>query len=321
MANVDVAVLIPVYNQASLVLGALDSIARQSAMPRRLVVVDDGSTDGGGDAVANWMRTTRPECETSLVRQPRNGGAQAAINRGLSLVQDCRYAAALDADDLWPADFIERAYGALAARPEAVAATCDQLHVFDGSDEAQPIDARAIEPNATCWIFANGIGIVSATMLKTQCILDLGGVNERLRTGHDFELLLSLSLLGPWLHLPGSPAVIRRPPRHKSVEPTHLSEMYFDNQRRWAQICDDFIERKGGKRVVPRRLYSRTLANRWNRAGRQLFQAGRAAEARRCLLRSLRWRPWRSSVWRELLETFAGPKAATTNVECLRTNV
>jgi glycosyltransferase involved in cell wall biosynthesis len=304
MANVDVAVVVPVYNRASLVLEALDCVAAQSVLPRRLVVVDDGSTDGSSDAVADWQQTTQPAFETFLVRQPRNGGSPAARNRGLAMARDCRYITFLDSDDLWPADFIERAHGVLAACPEAVAATSDQLHVFEGSPETQFFDSRAIEQNAACWLFGADGGIVPATLMTTGNILELGGFDERLPTGHDIDLFLSLSLLGPWLHVPGSPVVIRRPSRRIRGQTTHLSEKYSDNQRRWAQIYDNFIVRKGGKQVVPRRLYTRTLANRWNRAGQQLMQAGRTSEARRCLRRSLGWRPWRSNAWLQLLRTF-----------------
>lgn len=306
MTTVDVAVMIPVYNQAVLVLKALDSVARQSMLPRRLLVLDDGSTDGTAEAVAGWIRANRLATDVSLIRQPRNRGSAAALNRGLAIVGDCRYLAVLDSDDLWPADFIERGYGALAAKPEAVAATCDQLHVFDQSKETRRIDAYGIASNATCWLFTAGVGIVSATMLTTQNIVKLGGVNEHLRTGHDTELLLSLSLLGPWLHVPGSPAVILRPSPHEQGNSTHLSAKYFDNERTWAQIHEDFISRRhGGKHAVPRRLYIRVLSDRWNRAGHQLMQAGRTAEARRCFRRSLYWRPWRSSVWARLLKTYS----------------
>jgi len=305
MANADVAVVVPVYNRPTLSLDALNCVASQSLLPRRLVVVDDGSTDGTADAVADWLQTTRPALESSLVRLPRNGGASAARNRGLAMARDCRFIAFLDSDDLWPADFIERTSAALAAHPKAVAATTDRVHVFEETQEVRMFDLRLFARNATYWMFANDSGIVPVTLSVTERILELGGFNERLPTGHDADLFLSLSLLGEWLHVPGSPVIIRRFRQNNHGESPHLSEKYADNQRQWAQIHEDFIERKGGKRVVPRWLYVRILANRWNCAGRQLLYAGRAADARRCLMRSLGWRPWRPDVWLRLLKTYS----------------
>ena len=273
--------------------------------PRRLIVVDDGSTDGTADSVAEWLQAARPGFDALLIRQPQNGGAPAALNRGLAMVRDCRYLATLDSDDVWPLDFVERACGALIERPEAVAATCDQLHVFDDSQATEYFDACGIEPNGARRLFHDGNGIISTTMLSTRDIMELGGFNERLQTGYDTELFLSLSLRGPWLHVPGAPAIIRRPPKHRHGESAHLSSKFVDNQRRWAQIYDDFIEQKEGWRTVPRLLYTRKLADRWNCAGHQLMRAGRIAEARRCFRRSFRWRPWRSSVWSQLLKTYA----------------
>jgi glycosyltransferase involved in cell wall biosynthesis len=314
MADADVTVVVPVFNRANLVLEAIEAVARQSLLPRRLVVVDDGSTDSTADAVADWLQTTQPPFETHLIRRPRNEGVSAARNCGLAMARDCRYVAFLDSDDLWPEDFIERAYRKLAAHPEAVAAVNDRLHVIEDSNETQFFDSRPIVQNTTCRLFTVPCGIIPATLLTTKDVLELGGFDERLPTGQDADLFLAMSLRGPWIHVPGRPVTIRRFLPQDRVEAGHLSEKYNDNQRQWAQIHDDFIERKGGKRAVPRRLYTRTLADRWKCAGDQLRQAGRIAEARQCFRRSLRWRPWRSSVWAELLSTYVS--RSSPNDEC-----
>lgn len=303
MAMCDFAVVVPVYNRPSLVLETLDSIAGQSLLPRRLIIVDDASTDGTVAAVADWVRRNPLRCDTRLIRQPRNSGPAAAVNRGLELAQDCRYFAVLDSDDRWPPDFVARTYNMLSARPDAVAATCDQMHIFGCSQESRLIDAHEIEGNAASWIFTACIGIVSATMVSTKDILALGGANERLATGHDNDLLLGLSLRGPWLYVPGRPAAIRRPTPHSDGETVHVSANYRDSHRRWAQIHDDFIRLRGGHRMVPREIYTRALADRWDLAGRQLMEFGRPAEARRCFMRSIAWRPWRTKTWSRLLGT------------------
>jgi glycosyltransferase involved in cell wall biosynthesis len=303
MKTADVAVIVPVYNRESLVLQTLASIAEQTLPPRRLVIVDDASTDDSAAVVERWLTTAAPAFESHLIRQTDNSGVAAAVNRGLSMVGDCRYCAVLDSDDCWPGDFIERCVLRMSARPDAVAATCDQAHLFDGSPDTTFFDARGIEPQATIWLFSVPMGIVSSTMMRSDAVAKVGGANSELRCGYDGDLFLGLSLLGAWLHVPGEPALIRRAPVTNHTNSHHLSGKFVDSHRRWARIHERFITRRGGKRAIPREVYVRDLADRWRHAGQQLLEAGYAAEARHCFAKSLAWRPWRMSGWWQLLRT------------------
>ena len=55
MSSADFAVVVPVYNRTTTVLEALDSIAAQSLPPGKVLVVDDGSTDGTARSVHDWI--------------------------------------------------------------------------------------------------------------------------------------------------------------------------------------------------------------------------------------------------------------------------
>ncbi len=72
---ISIDVIIPTYNSAGLLADALDSIDAQTLPPRRVLVVDDGSTD---DAVA---RSTAGRSNVTVIRRP-NGGVSAARNTG-----------------------------------------------------------------------------------------------------------------------------------------------------------------------------------------------------------------------------------------------
>lgn len=98
-----VSAIIPLYNKAPYIQRALDSVLAQTLQDLELIVVDDGSTDGGGEIVE---RCSDPRVR--LIRQ-ENGGPGAARNRGLREARG-DIVAFLDADDEWLPRYLARSY-------------------------------------------------------------------------------------------------------------------------------------------------------------------------------------------------------------------
>ncbi|MDC7784291.1 glycosyltransferase family A protein [Rhodoplanes sp. TEM] len=105
-----ISTVVPLYNAAPFVGEALDSILAQTRPIDEIVVVDDGSTDGGADLVARHVPAVR------LLRQD-NAGPGAAVNRGIAAATG-DVLAFLDADDLWLPDRVALGAAALAADPD-----------------------------------------------------------------------------------------------------------------------------------------------------------------------------------------------------------
>ena len=89
-----VSIVIPLYNKANVLGDTLTCILSQTVQDFEAIVVDDGSTDGGG-ALVETARDPR----FRLLRQA-NLGVSAARNRGI-LEAQAEWVALLDADDLW----------------------------------------------------------------------------------------------------------------------------------------------------------------------------------------------------------------------------
>ncbi|WCB93813.1 hypothetical protein DSM104299_02532 [Baekduia alba] len=128
-----VAVLVAAYQAAPYVGQAVRSALAQEYPADRVhvVVVDDGSTDGTGDVVAEIARE-HPD-RVTLVRQ-ENRGSVGAVNRCAEqpAAQDADLLAILDADDAWPADKLTAQVALLQARPE-VGLVYTDMRVIDGA--------------------------------------------------------------------------------------------------------------------------------------------------------------------------------------------
>jgi len=98
---VEIAVVLPAFQAASTLGLTLASVAGQELPAREVVVVDDCSTDGTADVVAQWSHLL----PLRVVRHERNMGLAAAIRTGVAAARP-RTVARLDADDIWFPDHL-----------------------------------------------------------------------------------------------------------------------------------------------------------------------------------------------------------------------
>lgn len=98
LPRADITVVIPVYNGALYLAEAVESVRRQSRPPRRVILVDDGSTDATPQIAAALCNDGR-EPAMEYLRQD-NAGPASAMNRGASAVEG-GLLAFQSADDIW----------------------------------------------------------------------------------------------------------------------------------------------------------------------------------------------------------------------------
>lgn len=110
-----VSIIVPLYNKRRVISRTLESVLAQSLQSFEIIVVDDGSTDGGGEVAA------AADPRIVVVRQP-NSGPGAARNRGLAMSRG-EFVTFLDADDEWLPGLLETAVRALEEHPECGAFT------------------------------------------------------------------------------------------------------------------------------------------------------------------------------------------------------
>ena len=120
----DVSVVIPLYNKAPHVAAAIRSALDQALSPREVIVVDDGSTDGGLE-IARAVDDPRV---TVLTRSPPGPGGYAARNLGIERASG-EWIAFLDADDLWRPHHLSDMAVAVAACAEPVGCVFTRFEV------------------------------------------------------------------------------------------------------------------------------------------------------------------------------------------------
>ena len=95
-----ISVVIPLYNKKETILRVLNSVLSQTVLPYEIIVVNDGSTDGSEQIVA--------QLDHPLIRlvSQSNQGVSAARNLGIAEARN-DWIAFLDADDEWLPEFLQ----------------------------------------------------------------------------------------------------------------------------------------------------------------------------------------------------------------------
>jgi glycosyltransferase involved in cell wall biosynthesis len=117
-------VLIPAYNAEATLREAIDSVRRQTIADIRIVIIDDGSTDGTSRILAGLAM----EDARIVVMTKVNGGIVEALNEGLRYCT-AEFVARFDADDFCFPNRLSCQLSYLSGHPECAAVGCAVEHI------------------------------------------------------------------------------------------------------------------------------------------------------------------------------------------------
>lgn len=188
MSAVKVSVIIPVYNSRKWVGQTLDSVLGQTFRDYEIIVVDDGSTDDTGKAVAAYGDRVRYFYTT-------NRGNAEARNYGMAVAKG-EYMAFLDHDDLWHpsrlqkfVDFMDTHpdYGAVMSEVEFVD---EAVRTTGYSDIAKdfPRDGLALD-----YMLSRQVGLFSNLFVRSDVARMVGDMDETLKAAADIDYYLRIS--------------------------------------------------------------------------------------------------------------------------------
>ncbi len=187
-----ISVLTALFNHASHVPSALSSAIRSRERNVELIIVDDGSSDGSGATVTEWM-SHHQDVPALLLRHPVNRGLAAARNSALSLARG-EFCFVLDADnELYP-HCLGRLMSALANDPDAAFAY-GSLEKFAGNQCLGLMNSWPWEPKR----LRVGNYIDAMALMRTGVVREeLGGypTDRRLHGWEDFALWCAVASAG-----------------------------------------------------------------------------------------------------------------------------
>ena len=285
-----ISVVIPLYNKEHHIARAVDSVLAQTWRHFELVVVDDGSRDGGAAIVEGYA-----DRRVRLHRQA-NAGVSVARNQGVALTA-APLIAFLDADDAWEPDFLDQVMTLQARHPQAVAVAMNYEVVAPNGTRSLGVDpARApsqlLDPLAYFRIGKHGSPVFSsAVAVRREALAAAGGFPEGVRLGEDIDTWLRLLFQGPVVFdaRPGGMYFNDATNRALNTHAPPARYVFFDTIDRWLAAHPERVEERREAEEFKNffRLLHAHHQIRWGdaAAGRQLLGQTRTRTFRREKLR------------------------------------
>ena len=181
----DCSAVIPVYNRKDRIQQTIESVLNQSVLPREIIVVDDGSTDG----TSEFVKSTFPDVK--VVTQA-NQGVSAARNKGIKEAKG-EWVAFLDSDDEWLPTKLEMQSSWLRNHPNIKICHCDEIWIRN----QVRVNPGKRHKKQGGWIYLNCLPLCvispSAVVINQEVFDEVGMFDENLPTCEDYDLWLRIT--------------------------------------------------------------------------------------------------------------------------------
>ena len=168
--NIEISIIIPVYNREKYIGRCLRSLLTQSFGVKNfeIIVIDDGSTDDT-KKILNAFKE-----DIKIIKNEENIGLPASLNKGIKASRG-KYIVRVDSDDYVNKDFLKVLFLFISLNKEYSAVACDYYLVDD--------DEQLIK-RANCDEQPIGCGI----MFETKDLISIGLYNENFLLHEEKEL-------------------------------------------------------------------------------------------------------------------------------------
>ncbi|HRK34140.1 MAG TPA: glycosyltransferase [Candidatus Hydrogenedentes bacterium] len=287
-----ISVITPVYNNASYLPEALDSILGQTFSDFEFILVNDGSTDNSLEVLETYARRD-PRIRIS---SRENRGYISALNEGLAMARS-EFIARMDADDVALPGRFEKQMNYMNAHPECVVVGGRVLLIdSDGMPLREMCTETEHEEIDAAHLAGRGGTIVHPAMLARRAAIDaIGQYSNAYPWAEDLDFFLRLAEVGKVANVPD---IILRYRQHLSSIGYSKSEL---QQKSTVAVVRDTLVRRG--LPVPPELGKTpittvTIAQSHRKWAWWALSAGNVSSARKHAMRAWRMEPLSPESWR-----------------------
>ncbi|TAN58433.1 glycosyltransferase [Patescibacteria group bacterium] len=236
-------VVIPVYNGEKYIIQAITSVERQTYLPKKIIVVDDGSTDKTNHFIHHFHGKIPLE-----YIQKKNEGPNSARNAG---IQKCtsQFIAFLDADDEWYADKLERQVKIFQiSRFKNLGVVYCAYSIIDEKGDLINDQFIIHNPSARGHVFKQILplntitGSASGVLIKNECFERVGMFDETLRIGEDWDMWLRIAKEYEFDYVNKALVKIRRHDRNAQNNESFVFRNKLMFYNKWATSLPDDID-------------------------------------------------------------------------------
>lgn len=177
-----VSVIIPTYNRLELLKKTVASVRSQSFRDFEIIVINDGSSDG----TAEWLAEQH---DVVGFNQP-NSGIASSRNKGISASKG-EWLAFLDHDDIWVPDKLETQVDFVQANPEVGMVAVK--HVRLGTRISRTDNWKWLKGDLFVKVFSESFIHTSSVMIRKDVLDKVGGFPTRYRFADEFDVWLKIS--------------------------------------------------------------------------------------------------------------------------------
>jgi hypothetical protein len=190
-----VSVIIPVFNAASTVAQAIESVLAQTFSDFEIIAIDNGSTDRSREVLARYAG------QVKVLEEPKRGPS-AARNAGVR-ASSGEYLGFLDADDWWRPAMLERTVAALNRDPDCALVYTDlALADSTGREQMASIVGQSHPPTVDEMLERLWPILPTGVLMRRRALDLAGGWEEQLIAFEDVYLWLRAREHGAFQYLP-----------------------------------------------------------------------------------------------------------------------
>ena len=287
--NPTVSVIIPTYNRANLIGGAIESVLNQTYQDFEIIVIDDGSTDNTEGIVKSFNNF-----KIRYISHGDNRGVSAARNTGIKTCQG-EYIAFLDSDDEWLPEKLDQQIKVFQNASSEVGAVYSEVIYMD--ENGKNINKKYYNPQKEGYIYEDllvrNYVSTSALLIKKECFDRAGLFDVSLNFHEDWDMWIRIAKFYRFIFTKVPLARYRQHTKQitKDLELKNIAE-----QRIIIKYTPELEKRK------------KVLSQYYFRLGNRFCHMGKTKEGRRYLCKAISLYPFFVRYYICIVGSLFGPK-------------